>query len=140
VPFIVNWPGRVQPGVSDAIVGQVDLTASLGALTGRPLRHDEAPDSLDVLGALLGESPRGRDHVVEHAGGLALRQGEWKYIEPGGGRGNRKNESGTAPRAQLYHLKTDPGEANDVAAAHPDRVSDMAALLRTLRESRRTRE
>jgi arylsulfatase A-like enzyme len=35
IPFIVRWPGHVQPGVSDALVDQVDLAASLAALTGQ---------------------------------------------------------------------------------------------------------
>ncbi len=37
VPFLVRWPGRVRPGVSDALVNQVDLPASLATLTGRKL-------------------------------------------------------------------------------------------------------
>ncbi len=68
VPFVVRWPGRVKPGVSEALACQIDFMASLAALTGQKLDFNDAPDSFDVLGALLGRTPTGRDHLVEHAG------------------------------------------------------------------------
>ena len=37
VPFIVRWPGRVKPGVSDALVCQIDFLSSFAALTGQTL-------------------------------------------------------------------------------------------------------
>src|SRR4029434_871925 len=51
VPFIVRWPVRVKPGVTHALVSQVDLIASLASLTGQRLGNSEAPDSFDVLAA-----------------------------------------------------------------------------------------
>ncbi len=85
VPFLVRWPGRVRPGLSDALVNQVDLLASLASLFGQTLRDGSAPDSFDVLPALLGDSRTGRDHSVHHSGRLALREGSWKYIPAGSG-------------------------------------------------------
>src|SRR3546814_13421789 len=55
VPFIVHWPGKVQPGVSDALFSQVDLLASFAQMTGVSLDSTAAPDSFDHLDALLGE-------------------------------------------------------------------------------------
>ena len=75
VPFIVRWPGRVKPGVSDALVCQVDFLASFAALTGQSPAADDAPDSFNVLPALLGRPKTGRDHLVEHAGALSLIAG-----------------------------------------------------------------
>ena len=60
-------------------------------LTGQKLAADAAPDSMNVLPALLGESPQGRDTLVEHAGGLAIRKGNWKYIA--GGAAGKKSQS-----------------------------------------------
>ena len=54
VPFLVRWPARVKPGVSTALVCQIDLMASLAALVGQKLAEEDAPDSFDVLAALLG--------------------------------------------------------------------------------------
>src|SRR4029079_11008275 len=40
VPWIVRWPSRVNPGVSAALVSQIDLSASLAALAGVALPPD----------------------------------------------------------------------------------------------------
>ena len=88
VPFVVRWPARVKPGVSDAIVSQVDLCSTLAALCGQTLAPDDAPDSINVLPALLGDSPEGREHVLEHAGKVAIRKGPWKFI-PGAEKGGK---------------------------------------------------
>ena len=136
VPFLVRWPARVKPGVSTALVCQIDLLASLASLVGRKLGDDDAPDSVDVLAALLGTSATGRDHLVEHAGVLSLRQGPWKLIEPGKGPkvlANTNTETGQAGEVQLYNLDEDLGETKNVAAQHPDRVQQMHDTLDAIR-------
>jgi arylsulfatase A-like enzyme len=142
VPLLVRWPGRVRPGTSDALVCQIDLLASFAALTGQTLGAEDGPDSLSVLPALLGRSPKGRDVVVEHAGVLAVRQGVWKYIEPGDGPKvlvNTNTETGLAPQGQLYDLSSDVGEANDLAAQQPDKVRLIGPMLQRAREQGHTR-
>jgi arylsulfatase A-like enzyme len=142
VPFVVRWPGRVKPGRSDALVSQVDFPATFAALAGVELAPPDAPDSHNVLQALLGKSSTGRDHLVEHAGTLALVRGDWKYIQPSKGQKISKNtntELGNDPAPQLYNLKADPGELHNVAADHTDVVSEMSALLQKLRQRGRSR-
>jgi len=142
VPFIVRWPGRVKAGVSDALVGQIDFLSSFAALTGQKLAADDAPDSYDVLQALLGKSKTGRDHLVEHAGALSLIKGQWKYIEPNNGPKINKNtntELGNDPQPQLYDLAEDIGEKQNVAGQHPDKVEELAALLKKIRDQGRSR-
>jgi arylsulfatase A-like enzyme len=142
VPFVVRWPGQIKAGVSEALACQIDLPASFAALTGQKLDFTDAPDSFDVLGALLGRTPAGRDHLVEHAGALSLLQGDWKYIEPSKGRRmnvNTNTELGNDPQPQLYYLKDDLGEKNNVAAQNEQRVRDMAARLREIRQRGRSR-
>lgn len=123
VPFIASWPGRIKPGVSGALVGQVDFTASLAALVGRKVPQGGAPDSANVLPALLGESPRGRGSLVEHdATLLALRRDKWKYIprdKPGGD--------------ELYDLESDPGETVNVAEKNPAILDKMKQELEKIR-------
>src|SRR3546814_13992484 len=87
VPFIVHWPGKVQPGVSDALFSQVDLLASFAQMTGVSLDSTAAPDSFDHLDALLGETKEGRSHEVENAlnGTLQGVGVAWKSIEPNKG-------------------------------------------------------
>ncbi len=142
IPLLVRWPGRVKPGVSDALVSQVDFLASFAALTGQPLAGDDAPDSLNLLPSLLGQSPTGRDYLVEQAGPLSLIRGQWKYISPSKRPKINKNtntEMGTDPQAQLYNLANDLGERNNVAALHPDLVKELATQLKAIREHSKTR-
>jgi arylsulfatase A-like enzyme len=136
VPFLVRWPARVRPGVSPALVGQIDLIASLAALVGRTIGDADAPDSFDLLTALLGTSVKGRDHLVEHAAALSLRRGPWKLIEPGRSSAvlaNTNTETGQAAAVQLYNVGDDLGETNNVAASHPAMVREMRGLLDAIR-------
>jgi arylsulfatase A-like enzyme len=142
IPFIVSWPGRVTPGTSSALVSQVDFLASFASLTGHQLAETAGPDSFDLLPALLGRQKSGRDQLIQQAGALSLRQGDWKLIEPGKGAKINKNvniETGADPKPQLYNLVRDPGEKVNLAAEEPERVTKMTALLNTLRRQSRSR-
>ena len=142
VPFIVHWPGHVRSGVSSALISHIDLLASFATLTNQKLTGNDAPDSHDVIAALLGKSRTGRRLMVEQANGLSLRQGQWKYIEP-----NRRpkinletnTELGNDPVVQLYNLSIDSGETNNVAAKYPDKAKEMAGLLQNIKQTGRSR-
>ena len=142
VPFIVRWPREVKPGVSNALVSQVDLLTSLAAFTGQKLTDADAPDSFDVMPALLGKTGTGRDHLVQQATVLSLREGTWKFIEPSKGprvTANTDIETGNDPGGQLYDLARDLGERQNLAAQYPERMREMAARLARIREMGRTR-
>jgi arylsulfatase A-like enzyme len=133
VPMIARWPGHIVPDrVSAALISQVDLLTSLADLTGHTPTTGAAPDSINVLPALLGRSKTARRSLVEHAGALGLVEGDWKYIEPGNGprmNRNTNTELGNNPAPQLYNLSQDPGETSNLAAQFPERVKAMAAAL-----------
>jgi len=136
VPWIARWTGRVNPGVSDALVSQVDLMASLAALVGVSVPAGAASDSVDVLAALLGEAPTARDELVEHAGVLALRASDWKLIGPSDRPQRQRNtgmELGNSADWQLYNLHDDSGETTNLAERHPEKVKDLAARLEAIR-------
>lgn len=59
VPFIVRWPAKVKPGVSSALVCQVDFPTSFAALTSQAAPA-VAVDSQNFLPALLGTDTTGR--------------------------------------------------------------------------------
>ena len=142
VPFIARWPARIKPGTSDALVCQIDLLASFAALVGKPLAASAGPDSENILLALVGESKQGREQLVEHANGLALRKGPWKFIpavQAEGKGGAKKAKAAGAMVPQLYDLSSDLGEAENVATQHPDVVKQLSALLESLRESSSSR-
>jgi len=142
IPLLVRWPGQIKRGVSEALVSQIDLLASFASFTKQPLAAQDAPDSFDLMRALLGKAKTGRDSLIEQAGALSLRQGPWKYIEPGNGpkiNRNTNTELGNDPAPQLYNLAADLGETRNVASQHPARVKAMAAELQRIRQSGRSR-
>lgn len=132
VPFIVRWPGRVPPGTSDALICQVDFLAAFAALSEQKYKRATGHDSQNILPALLGNSKTGRSTLIEHAGGLAVRQGHWKFIpkRPGPKRSqNTDTETGNDPEAQLYDLSSDLGESQNIAAKHPEKVRELSEIL-----------
>jgi arylsulfatase A-like enzyme len=80
VPFFTYWKGKIQPGVSDAMVSQLDLLSSLAQLVGSEVRTD---DSLPLLDLLMGKSDQGRDElVIEATSRTAFKKGDWVMIPP----------------------------------------------------------
>lgn len=134
VPFIVSWPAQVESGVSDALVSHIDLFASMASLTGQALSDGAAPDSRDYLDAFLGKDKKGRDYVIEQAGSFSVSDGTWKYIQPNNGAAYSKltnTELGNHKADQLYNLKQDIGEKNNMAAENPGKVEKLKSILKT---------
>jgi arylsulfatase A-like enzyme len=135
LPFLIRWPGMIGGGkVSDALISQVDLLASFARLTHQSLPADAAPDSQDVLDALLGTSNKGRDHVIVQGlnEGLAIIKDNWKYISPSNGTPLMKDqniETGNNKLPQLYHLNIDKKESKNLATDYPEKVQELSELL-----------
>ncbi len=145
VPMIVFWPGRISQGTSPALFSQIDLLASLAALTEQPLPNGEAPDSDDHLSVLLGRSDKGRDYMLEEAFTLALRRDNWKYIAPQEKSTpdwlkNKNTETGLLQVPQLYNLTNDPGEQRNLAHQHPELVQQFESELNRIRKVNGTRK
>ena len=137
VLFVVNWKGKVKPGVSDALFSQIDLMSSFAAMTGQKLSADAGPDSFNYLETLLGRSDKDREWLIEQSssGRLSIIRGDWKYIEPGPGakiQVNTNTETGNDPLPQLYNLKTDLVEKNNVAPQNKSKVTELKDLLQKI--------
>jgi arylsulfatase A-like enzyme len=134
MPFIAYWPGHIQPGESSALLGQVDLLASLGSLAGTPPQERVVTDSTDQLSALLGKSKTGREFLVEESSVLAIRKGQWKLVDAKEvvGNGAASRDSG-GTEFQLYDLSKDLGESHNVADANPDIVRELSTKLSNIR-------
>jgi len=140
VPTIAWWPGRIAPATSTALVSQVDLFASLAALTGARIGPDVAIDSQNQLAAWLGQDKLGRDYLFkEWVAGFAIREGSLKYIAPlrnpqqaefVAGKGI---ESGASKADQLYDLSIDIGERNNLAAMRDQDIQRLKARLEQVR-------
>jgi len=146
VPTIVHWPTHVEPGTSDALVSQLDLFASIAALTDTPLGPEDAPDSLEMLDTWLGRSSEGRPFLIEESYTLALRVGEWKYIRPASEVGyewireDKDLESGLVESDQLFELTQDPSERHNVEAQEQATVQKLEAQLDRMVASPATRD
>ena len=133
LPLIVSWPGTIKHGLSDALLSQVDLLASLASLTGAELPDGAAQDSQDQSVALLGRSESGRDHLVQQGVAItAVRRGPWKYL-PAGKVSNRLGIDSFAkdtidkPGA-LFYLPEDPSEQTNLASKYPAKARELREL------------
>jgi arylsulfatase A-like enzyme len=132
VPFIVRWPGKVPTGaVSDETICHVDLMATICAAVGIALPTHAGPDSWNMLPAWLGERAEKplREATVcvsQEAEVFSIRQGPWKLLlnsKPGA-----RGDADLVP-SELFNLAADLSEQHDLAAAEPDKVKELTALL-----------
>ncbi|NJB87208.1 arylsulfatase A-like enzyme [Lewinella marina] len=142
VPMIVKWPGRVAPGtVSDALISQIDLMATLTAAAGVPLPSGAGPDSRDFTPVLAGQSPAApiREVLVHntYASKWGIRKGDWLYIDDASG-GHRNppdffstltgHEEFDTPGI-LFNMRQDPAQRVNHYARHPEMVAELEDLL-----------
>ena len=134
VPFIVRWPGQVKSGsVCDQLVQQSDLMATFAAVLGTKLPDNAGEDSVSLLPLLKGDHRPVRDNAVSASiqGTPAVRSDSWKYI-PAPGSGGWGKGGDQAQPVQLYNLADDVGESKNLAAARPDKVAEIKAVLEQL--------
>jgi arylsulfatase A-like enzyme len=122
-PLIVRWPGKIQPGTtSDLLTAFVDFLPTAAELSGLP-----APKGIDghsIVPTLLGKGQQTRHEslyfeIYEPYFQQAVRMGDWKGYR-----------LGTKAPLELYDLKADPAEKQNIAAAHPDIVRKIEAIMK----------
>jgi arylsulfatase A-like enzyme len=122
-PLIVRWPGKIQPGTtSDLLTAFVDFLPTAAELSGLP-----APKGIDghsIVPTLLGKGQQTRHEslyfeIYEPYFQQAVRTGDWKGYR-----------LGTKAPLELYDLKADPAEKQNIAAAHPDIVRKIEAIMK----------
>jgi arylsulfatase A-like enzyme len=134
VPFMVRWPGVVKPGsVCNQLVYQADFMRTFADVFGAKLPDTAGEDSFSLMPLLKGEDKPIRENAVSASigGTPALRSGFWKYI-PAPGSGGWGSGGDQSQPVQLYNLADDLGEAKNLAAAMPEKVVEMKALLEKL--------
>ncbi|OUW17296.1 MAG: arylsulfatase [Opitutales bacterium TMED158] len=146
VPFFIRWPG-VTPSNSrsDALVSQIDFMATIADAIGYELPDNQAEDSHSLWPLLNGEANSVRSTHIHNTreNQYAIRDGDWVLVDTENGYMSGRNETWESKRAyaadddqavELYHLAQDIGQRRNVAAANPERVAFMQALLRRIRE------
>ena len=132
VPFIVHWPEQVTPNTSGALVSQIDMLATLAELTGVEVEESKLSDSRNHLQSWLGRDAIGRDYIIGAGHSLTISTNEWKYITPHNNPAYQPStniELGNNPEDQLYNLKYDKGEYDNVAPENPLIVRFLKQIL-----------
>jgi len=152
VPMVVRWPGKVKAGsITDQTVCLTDIMATCAAIVDAKLPNNAAEDSYNILPILLGKTKEPvRDYTLHQTISLALaiRKGDWKYLDHKGSGGNRydrgklkamdlPNKAPDAP-GQLYNLATDPGETDNLYFKKPEVVKELKGKLEQFKSSGRS--
>jgi len=135
VPCIVRWPGKVPAGrVSDAIFSTLDFMPTFANLTGFEVPDDRTIDGVDQTELLLGRSETGaRDNFFYRTG--AVRHGNWKYLKAKHDVHRYATEPDRVEAEELYDLKADIGERNNLAKERPEKLKELKEMLEKFAES-----
>ena len=129
VPAIIRWPGVIKPAtLSHEPVTSVDYFPTVCEAAGVPLPSDRAMDGLSLVRHLKsnGTKKLSREavfwHFPHYRGGIVpysiIRAGDWKLI--------KRYEGKTF---ELFNLKDDLSEKNDLSEKMPEKVSQLNAKL-----------
>jgi len=131
VPTIARWPGRIEPGSkSEHISAFWDFLPTCCELAG--VKIPKGIDGISFLSTLLGRPDRQQVHEYmywefhEQGKKQAVRWGDWKGVRLN----VAKNPNGPI---ELYNLKSDLGEQNNVAQKHPEIVAKIAEYMKAAR-------
>ena len=129
VPLIVRWPGRVAAGkVSGEPVILTDFYPTLLEVAGLRARKEYPGDGESLLPLLTGKGAMKRDAIFWHYPnfafhrdnrlGSAVRMGDYKLLE-----------FFEDDVVELYNLRKDLGERNNLVGKEPDRAAAMRKSL-----------
>ena len=138
VPFLVQWKGRLPAGtVYEQPVICLDVLPTALAAAGVKASGGAKLDGVDLLPYFRGEKEEPPHAALywRFGGQMAVRVGDWKLAKPadgmgraGGGGAASRREKATTEGAKLFNLKDDVGEQTDLAAKHPEKAKELAAV------------
>ena len=130
-PFIARWTGKIQPGTTtDHISAFWDILPTFAEIAGQSV--PENIDGISIMPTLLGDSERQAKHEYLYweidikKGRQAIRKGDWKGL-----RYNVKDNPNM--KLELYNLKDDPSESENMADENPEIVEELQQLMKSAR-------
>lgn len=134
VPYIVRWPGKIGPAVSNAPINSVDLYPTLLEIAGVAAPDGYVLDGESWLSQVVhpeSEQPRKAPLYWHFPGYLGAGKGTWRTTPVGAIRDGdwKLIESFEDGRLELYDLKSDLGERQNLADKEPARVKELQAKL-----------
>jgi arylsulfatase A len=126
-PAIFWWPGTARPGIVTDMGSGLDMLPTAAGLSGARLPADRIIDGVDLSAPIRGSGPSPRHTMFYYSDNelRAIRKDRYKahFITSGAyGLGAARTVHASP---LLFDLAADPGERFDIAAAHPDIVSDL---------------
>ena len=137
VPLIVRWPKGIEAGQNtNAVVCLTDLYSTLQEITSQEKKPDGGEDSFSLLPAFAGKTTTERTTLISHSidGSFAIRQGNWKLCLSAGSAGWSAPREADAKKQgllpmQLYNLKVDKAEQNNLFDQKKGKVKELLELL-----------
>lgn len=137
-PTIISYPKMIAAGTeSNHLVSHSDIYATLAELFDVNIDDQTAEDSYSNLSLWQGVDQPVRQDIISSAGNgaFAIRRDFWKLImTPGDGMNfayarNLDSYKDTFKVAQLYDLRDDVAETNNVIDEYPEVVAELAKAL-----------
>jgi len=131
VPMIARWPGHIKSGTESAHISAFwDVMPTLCEIANAPIPPDT--DGISFAPTLLGSGVQNKHaylywEFLSYGGQQAVRMGRWKGIRTG-----LKNID-TDTTIQLYDLKNDIRESNNIAADNPEVVAKIKEIMQSAR-------
>jgi arylsulfatase A len=150
VPFVVRWPAAIEPGqVNDQLISQIDIMATLAAISGCELPAGTAEDSYNLLPVWTEGQASPRTTLVHNtpANRYAIRHHQWLMIDHPGGAVSKvpkwlheaSNDSKSNSPGELYNLADDLGQRNNLWDDQPDRIEELKNTLIQIRNAGQVR-
>ena len=127
VPTFFSWPGKIKPGTtSDHASAHYDMLATFTDII--EIETPSDTDGISFLPTLLGEENQvGHEFMYwefpEYGGQVAIRMGDWKVVR-------QHLKDNELPTLELYNLKNNPTEKNNIASDHPEILEKAAAIFK----------
>jgi arylsulfatase A len=133
-PCLVSWPGKIDAGSSNnRVTGFEDWMPTLLELIDEKSSTPAGLDGISFAPTLLGKAQEARPFLYRESPGYggqqAVRVGDWKLVRQQLNPGPKTKNPGP-PSTELYDLASDPTEAKDVAAKHPEIVEKLSKIAK----------